>query len=214
MRLAGDARGALEALQRAEDQAEQDGDERGKAMLLGRRGQLLRREGRFKEAWECHVKEAQLSREVRNMDGLAAALFGQVNILTGIGEQSRALQTLDEIEELARRSGDRNTLAKCMGTRAGILRRQGRFAEALALHQEEEALFRECHNELGLVIALVNKANCLLDVPGRAAHATPVAYEALTLARRAENAALIERIEAILASIERGNPTEESNNGP
>jgi tetratricopeptide (TPR) repeat protein len=200
-RLQGNLNAAHTALSQAEDIMRSRGNLRGLAQILGDRGLLFTRQGRYKEAWSCHEKEGAISRDLNEQHGIESSLFGQVNILKELGEYARALYLMEQVETLYKLSGNFNSLAKCFGTKAAILQEQGKYAEAIEWHIKEETMFREMGNTEGLVIALTNQAILLGYRLGQHDKAMTLAKEALGYAKSGGQVSLTKQIEGLLKSL-------------
>jgi len=148
---------ALLNLEKAEDLIRFRNDERSLAQLLSEKALIYTRQLRYKEAWICHEEEAEISSNLNEIQGVIAAVHGQVNILMKWKKYEQALELLNTVKNDTLKSGNLTFLAQHYGTKANIFHEQNKLHEALKWHNKEEDLFREIDNTIGLVISLVNQ---------------------------------------------------------
>ena len=131
--------------------------------------------------------------------GKLARLFRE----TGLLEEAGGLWVA--LAGYYRELGDPAGLSISLGNQALILKARGDLDGGMALLQEQERLCRQLGDPQGLAISLANQA-VLLAQQERPLQALQMAEQALALASRHGNAALLQQIRPIVERLSRDRP--------
>jgi tetratricopeptide (TPR) repeat protein len=170
----------------------------GVAASLGNQGVLLQDRQDPGRALGLFRQQEMICRDHGDLDGLHASLGNQAAILRTQGQLDKALELHHQEEKLCRRLYDQGGLQTSLGNQARALQELGDYDGALALLEERVAVCRQAGYRDGLARALLQEADLFGVKLGQAAHALPLAEEALRWAEAASAGSLVREIEALL----------------
>jgi tetratricopeptide (TPR) repeat protein len=125
---------------------------------------LLRKSGHVLESIKLYEKIDELGLFLEDTDSILF-LAHHAWVLHLVGRSCDAVLILKKHERHIIANGDKYQIAIILGTRASIIRKLGKFKEALDLHKQEEILYRELGYREGVGISLGNQA-LILKVRG------------------------------------------------
>ena len=124
---------------------------------------LLHETGHWTEALSLRTYIVDRVRGTENRVDLAGALCNQALILKYRGDLDRAIELLQEGEQICRELNDQKRLAINLSHQADILYTRGDLDRAMALHERGEQICRRLNNKEKLPACLAGQANILRD---------------------------------------------------
>lgn len=171
MRLMGNYRGAITALQEALAICRDIGDRLGEANALTALGEALRLTGDTSAAVSAQEESLAICRDVGQLRGQASALIGLGTILWMTGNYRRAESVLQEAQAITRDTQDQRGHANALNDLAAVWRRTGDYQRALGALEEALIIHRDIGDRHGQANALFNLGNVarrMGDYPGAA----------------------------------------------
>jgi tetratricopeptide (TPR) repeat protein len=110
--------------------------------ILGTRVSILEAKEDYAAALEKTRRQVALCRTLGDKQSLQNALGNAAHLLITLRELDEATAVLDEQEGLCVALKSREGLARCYDHRGVVLRLRGRFADAVAMHENAEGLHR------------------------------------------------------------------------
>ena len=137
-------------------------------MYLGNMGIAYRHLGNYEKAVECHTRSLEIAQHLKDEDGEASALGNLAIVYAASGQNhNKALEFLDNVLQMARRTNNRSREGLTLGTLGSIYNSLGDFKKAIELNTQSLDLAREIGDLHGESIALSNLANAYHDLGDR-----------------------------------------------
>jgi tetratricopeptide (TPR) repeat protein len=132
------------------------------ATSLNARGVSLKNTGSLDEALQLFSEAEQILRNLGTENGFLATVLGNAaNVLRRKGDFEKALDALREAEVISRELNNKYAISLTLNGLAITYIEMDRAEEALACLKDLEAICRETGDEMGLAVALGNKATAL-----------------------------------------------------
>ena len=119
---------------------------------------LAQRQGDFEPARALHTESLDLSVQVGDARGVAAAVHGLGNLAALQGDFAAARPLYEQALALGRELGDENTVAAALTNLGTVAHNQAGFAEARALAEESLAVRRRMGDRHGIALVTGNLA--------------------------------------------------------
>ena len=154
---------AVEAYQRALDQAEQLGDRQAQARCHTAAGELFRKRSHYDEASHRLERAREIFEELNDAAGVGQVLHYAGSLSAHRGDLAAA-RTLYELSLSIRRElGDQPQIASLLSNLAIVARSQGNYSLARTLTEESLEIRRTLGDRRGIAVSLNNLGNVALD---------------------------------------------------
>ncbi len=156
----------LDAAQRLEETARQNGDKTLLANCLWHKADAQRKYGQVSELITTLKEIEQLAIESDDPETRMRCLGCQATVAGQLEDDEAALDIFHRFREFCRQRKDANSLHVALGLQANFLKERGQLNEALQLHREEEAICRQLDDsgKADLQVALNNQAGVLAEL--------------------------------------------------
>lgn len=129
--------------------------------VLRTRSQLAARENAWASALAYLADAIALHREDGDLSSVQRLLEDRAHVLMQMEDLDAAMEALDAQRAIVEELADPVARAANAGSRAKVETHRGRFADAVALHREEAAIYREVGDRTNVARALGSAAYCL-----------------------------------------------------
>jgi tetratricopeptide (TPR) repeat protein len=150
--------------------------------LLLSQGDVLRIQGRLREAMACYTAEEETARRTRDDARLADALGNQALVHAELGQPRKAAELHLAEERICRDLGDLDGLQISLGNRASVHRTLGQLDVARSLLEEKQGICEETGNARGMALAWSEQA-LVSDQAGRSEEALVLLDRAILASR-------------------------------
>ena len=164
-------------------------DARGESFAYNSLGNIYAELGQVETALNYHQKSLEIKRLRRDYYGSANSLLNIGIAYRDLEQYFEAIDCLDEGIKLVNNFGaskDERVLCKLLGNKAVVLRKQGRFQEAISLHEEEMIYAERTNDRFSISFSLLNKGLTLKE-ERRYADAKEHLKEALQIAQQIDD---------------------------
>lgn len=142
---------------------ESDSNELLTATIRGNIGNLLFRQGKFKQALEMHRVNLQVTEEAGDMFSTARVLNNLGSTYQRLGDQEQAMKCFQRSRKIAETTSNMVLRAQVAGNMAVIESERGNFQEALKLCKEQREAAEQTDRKRFVAISHVTAANVYLS---------------------------------------------------